>query len=174
MKTIAAGLFLSAMAFCQQQNVVVYREAGHFAGWPANHGIWSWGNEIVVGFEVGHFRSNGKHEHAIDYTQPEKHYLARSLDGGETWNIEIPASLQPPEGAKIAGVPAAPGGKAAIDCPGGIRFTDPNFAMTVRMEDIHVGPSRFYYSYDRGKTWRVHSRFPTSGRRVSRREPIIR
>ena len=81
MKRIAVGLLLCAAAFCQQQNVVVFREAGHFAGWPANHGIWSWGNEIVVGFEVGHFRGKTGHEHAIDYTQPEQHYLARSLDG---------------------------------------------------------------------------------------------
>lgn len=165
MKIIAVALLLSATAFCQPQNVVVYREAGHFAGWPANHGIWSWGNEIVVGFEVGHFKGNSGHNHAIDYSQPEHHVLARSLDGGETWTVESPASLQPPEGAKIAGVPAAPGGKAPIDCPGGIRFTDPNFAMTVRMEDIHIGPSRFYFSYDRGKTWEGPFKVPNFGQK---------
>ena len=31
-------------------HVKVYCEAGRFGGWPANHGIWSWGNEILVGY----------------------------------------------------------------------------------------------------------------------------
>ncbi len=26
------------------KHVVVYYEAGRFAGWPANHGAWSWGD----------------------------------------------------------------------------------------------------------------------------------
>jgi hypothetical protein len=30
------------------QEVVVFREPGRFGGWPANHGIWSWGDEIVL------------------------------------------------------------------------------------------------------------------------------
>src|ERR1039458_7321824 len=40
-------------------------------GWPANHGIWSWGNEIVVGFESGYFhvRRPGEHEHSIDRSE---------------------------------------------------------------------------------------------------------
>ncbi len=38
------------------KNLDVYHEEGRFAGWPANHGAWSWGNEILVGFEVGYFR----------------------------------------------------------------------------------------------------------------------
>ena len=46
------------------------------------------------------------------------------------------------------------------DCPGGIDFTDPNFAMTIRMTDVSVGPSRFYYSTDRGHNWRGPFRLP--------------
>ncbi len=46
-------MFLDALT-----EVVVYKEAGRFAGWPANHGIWSWGNEIVVGFKLGHYKEN--------------------------------------------------------------------------------------------------------------------
>ena len=146
-------------------DVVVYREAGRFAGWPANHGIWSWGNEILVGFESGYFRVTSGRGHAIDYSRPEDHLLARSLDGGETWAIEHPASLQPPEGARIAGVPVRDGGKQPVDCPGGIPFTHPDFAMTVRMEDIHVGPSRFYYSTDRGKNWEGPFKVPDFGQK---------
>ena len=31
-------------------HVTVYREAGRYARWPANNGVWIWGDEIVVGF----------------------------------------------------------------------------------------------------------------------------
>jgi photosystem II stability/assembly factor-like uncharacterized protein len=65
----------------------------------------------------------------------------------------------------MAGVPARAGGKAPVDCPGGIPFADPNFALTVRMEDIHVGPSRFYYTTDRGKSWQGPFRVPDFGQK---------
>ena len=81
----------------------VYREDNRFAGWPANHGMWSWGDEIVFGFESGHFKKNAR-GHAIDYSKPAEHILARSMDGGETWALERPQSLSPPPGSKIAGV----------------------------------------------------------------------
>ena len=34
-------------------HVAVYDVDGRFGGWPANHGVWSWGNEILVGFSAG-------------------------------------------------------------------------------------------------------------------------
>ena len=70
-------------------HLVVFQEDGRFGGWPANHGIWSWGDEILVGFEVGYFRASER-GHSIDYSRPAEHVLARSLDGGETWKIEKP------------------------------------------------------------------------------------
>ena len=36
------------------RHVDVYFEKGMFGGWPANHGIWSWGDEILVGFSKGY------------------------------------------------------------------------------------------------------------------------
>ena len=86
------------------RNLVVFEQAGRFGGWPANHGIWSWGDEILVGFEVGYFRASER-GHSIDYSRPAEHVLARSLDGGETWKIEEPEGLRPPPGEKVAGVP---------------------------------------------------------------------
>ncbi len=77
------------------KNIVVYREPGRYAGWPANHGIWTWGNEIVVGFESGFFQFS-ETRHSIDWDRPAQHLLARSTDGGETWSIEHPESLKPP------------------------------------------------------------------------------
>lgn len=79
---IAAG---SSLASVEQQpgieNVVVYRVSGRYGGWPANHGIWIWGNEILVGFEAGYFKYNDK-THSIDWDRPAEHLLARTFDGG--------------------------------------------------------------------------------------------
>jgi BNR repeat-like domain len=144
------------------KHVDVYKEKGRFAGWPANHGAWSWGNEILVGFELGYFRSSDT-GHAIDYDRPAEHVLARSLDGGETWTLERPPGLRPPAGEKIAGVPTGGIGSELRDSPGGIDFTEPDFALTARMTDIHAGQSRFYYSLDRGHSWEGPYRLPDFG-----------
>ena len=37
----------SAFANVSGKHVVVYGEPGRFTGWPANNGLWSWGNEIL-------------------------------------------------------------------------------------------------------------------------------
>ena len=71
------------------RHVVVYREEGRFAGWPANHGIWSWGDEILVGFSRGFYKDRGPYHH-IDHDRPEEFLLARSRDGGLTWAVEGP------------------------------------------------------------------------------------
>jgi len=65
------------------KHITVYREKRRFGGWPANHGIWSWGNEILVGFSRGHYKDLGPDRHAIDRERPEEHLFARSLD--EAW-----------------------------------------------------------------------------------------
>ncbi|HRR57114.1 MAG TPA: hypothetical protein P5057_09100, partial [Acidobacteriota bacterium] len=63
------------------EHVVIYHEPGMFGGWPANHGIWIWGDEILVGFSKGYYKNLGDRHH-IDREKPEHHMLARSLDGG--------------------------------------------------------------------------------------------
>ena len=138
------------------QHVDVYREPGRFGGWPANHGIWSWGDEILVGLSAGYYKYKGLERHAIDHEKPEHHLLARSMDGGETWRLEDPSKdgALIPAGKSLHGV-APPGQKEKEwkACPGGIDFANPNFVMTLRMTDVDVGPSRFYYSMDRGHKW---------------------
>ncbi|HQO35926.1 MAG TPA: exo-alpha-sialidase, partial [bacterium] len=49
------------------------------------------------------------------------------------------------------------------DCPGGVDFTHPDFAMTLRMMSVDAAPSRFYYSYDRGHHWEGPFRLPLFG-----------
>ena len=75
----------------EPRHVKVYFEKGMFGGWPANHGIWSWGDEILVGFGMGYYKDQGQNHH-IDREKPEIPMLARSLDGGETWSIEDPGA----------------------------------------------------------------------------------
>lgn len=132
-----------------EKHVMVYCEPGRFGGWPANHGIWSWGDEILVGFNAGYYKDQGPRRHHIDHEKPQRDVLARSLDGGETWTIEEPA-------AKGFLTPQHEAG----DCPGNIDFTHPGFALRVRLLDIHTGPSFFHYSRDRGKTWEGPFKLP--------------
>lgn len=150
------------------KHVKVYAEPGRFGGWPANHGLWSWGNEILVGFSAGYHKDLGPLRHAIDRERPEEHLLARSKDGGETWAIENPST----QGALIPVGPALHGitppglqEKPWQDCPGGIDFTHPDLAFTVRMTDAQAGPARFYYSTDRGRQWQGPFRLPLFGQR---------
>jgi hypothetical protein len=156
------------LAALDAEHVEVYHEPGRFGGWPANHGMWSWGNELLVGFAAGYYKDNGPMFHAIDHGKPEEHLLARSKDGGLSWTIENPAeqgALVPRgpglHGTEVPGVVDRPW----IDCPGGIDFADPNFAMTLRMSNHHGGASRFFYSTDRGHRWAGPFKFPMLGQK---------
>src|SRR5262249_37197199 len=46
-----------------------------------------------------------------------------------------------------------------------IDYTHPGLAFTVRMENSNAGASRFFYSYDRGNTWRGPYRLPLFGQK---------
>jgi hypothetical protein len=148
------------------EQVPVYAVDGRFGGWPANHGMWAWGDEIVVGFSAGYYKDRGPGLHAIDHDKPEEHLLARSLDGGHSWTIEDPSKqgvLIGNHGMRHGLVPPGAVERPIQDCPGGIDFTDPNFAMTVRMADVNGGVSRLYYSTDRAHTWKGPFRLPLCG-----------
>ena len=138
----------------------VYFEKGRYGGWPANHGIWCWGDEILVGFQIGDHKEQAGH--TIDWTRPIRKVFARSLDGGETWALEdtLPDALD--NLVDRAGAPDTPHAHA-MACPGGIDFTHPDFAMTFSHADFHVGPSRFWVSDDRGHTWAGPYRLPDMG-----------
>ena len=147
----------------EPRHVKVYFEKGMFGGWPANHGIWSWGNEILVGFGMGYYKDQGLGHH-IDREKPEIPMLARSLDGGETWSIEDPGAkgYLLTEGGYLHGV-TRPGVTipALKESEGGIDFTHPDLALTVRTNSIHAGIGRIFYSYDRGHTWDGPFRLPS-------------
>jgi hypothetical protein len=146
---------------------VVYRETGRFAGWPANHGIWSWGDEILVGFSRGYYKDRGPFHH-INKEMPEEFLLARSHDGGVTWSVEQPR----PPGALIGTprmrhgiMPSGSSPEQPTDLTDPIDFNHRDFALTIRMENTNAGTSRFYFSYDRGHSWRGPFRLPLFGQK---------
>lgn len=69
------------------QRSIVYDEPGRFAGWPANYGLWAFGDEVVLIFLLGH-TGPLRGVHARDLSRPFVPVVARSLDRGETWATE--------------------------------------------------------------------------------------
>jgi hypothetical protein len=69
---------------------IVYAEKGVYAGWPANHGAWQWGDEFLVGFLRGRFSTKGD-MHSI--VEPYQKVLARSVDGGRNWRLVMPVGV---------------------------------------------------------------------------------
>ena len=114
-------------------HTIVALEKGAFFGWPANNGVWSWGDEVVVGFEKAIYQAKEK-GHSFDTEGPHTTHQSRSSDGGETWSVEGPfdftIEVNPP-----TALPA-----------GGIDFSRPDLA-------IRCGGNRFHVSYDRCRTW---------------------
>lgn len=154
------------------EHVVIYREPGRFAGWPANYGIWSWGDEIVVGFTLGHMNPDGGF-HARDTSRPFLPMQARSLDGGQTWEVQ-PTPADTPGGRGISADehmdPSLHVKEIVTDentlpaCPGGIDFTHPDFALMCARTGLRAGSvSWFYTSTDRCRSWQGPYRLPMFG-----------
>ena len=123
------------------RHITIYREPGRFAGWPANYGIWSWGNEIVVGFTVGYHKSDAGF-HRRDRDRPFTAMQARSLDGGETWVVaETPCEL-PGIGTLSADEHVAGKhrlqGDTAFKTPQSVNLEHPDFAMMCSRKPVLV------------------------------------
>lgn len=137
----------ASSAAVQPEHQIVFRAPGRFGGWPANHGVWSWGDEMLVGFAAGWHQPQDAARHQIDRSRPPESALARSVDGGRTWSIERPAGLLAADAAVAALAP--------LTIP--LDFQRPGFALTLRYKDA---VSYFQFSYDRGRTWRGPHRLP--------------
>lgn len=127
------------------RSVVVYFEEGRYGGWPANYGIWSWGDEILVGFNQGYHKDQGPMRHAIDHDRPRYDMFARSMDGGESWEIEKPVI------------------EAREDSLLPINFSHPDFALRVPFAGNRGGSTEIHISYDRGRTWLRPVKLPLFG-----------
>ncbi|MCY3915346.1 MAG: sialidase family protein [Chloroflexi bacterium] len=150
------------------RRATIFREPGRFAGWPANYGMWHWGDEIVVGFTVGAHRT-ARRGHAIDKRQPVVNMQARSLDRGLTWRVEAFNGSRPGArglsadehmnpglrlaevmSATTAAVPSAP-----------MKFDQPDFALMLARTGLARGLFSFFYqSTDRCRAWAGPYRLP--------------
>ena len=144
------------------QHHIVYRQPGRFGGWPANYGIWSWGDEIVLSFTLGYMDLGGGF-HKRDASRPFTTMQARSLDGGETWAvIEMP--IQAPGGTALSarehqsadapGIRPLDPQRDLLPVESPIDLAHPDLAMMCARTDLHAGAiSWFYASTDRCHTW---------------------
>ena len=124
-------------------HIMVYYEPGRFCGWPANNGLWQWENEILVGFTLAYYQEK-EHHHSVDESKPSLSVLARSKDGGMTWTIEDPENY------------VGDGGNPK-KLKEQINFAHPD--LTIR-----CAAQKFYYAYNRGRTWTGPFLFPDFGR----------
>lgn len=169
--SIVIYIILFFLSSCENKNAVktiskekeikhsiVFYEEGRFAGWPANHGIWIWDNEILVGFvEAAHMDSEGFHTY--DRSTATNKY-ARSRDGGETWTIEDAYE----KGQTAWGFDNSIS-KEKADIPISLNepindFTHSDFILTFLRHNNNYGPSHFYYSTNKGELWEGPYTFP--------------
>jgi len=127
--SVVCALALPALA-SPMEHVVVIKEEGRFSAWPANRGIWNWGDEILVGLVHGHYAENPTGGHDIDRDKPSDDLLARSMNGGEAWDVFERVVVEP-EGS----VPAEP-----------IDFQEEDTILNFR-------GSHWFVSKNRGDTW---------------------
>ena len=114
------------------RHVLVDVEKGSFFGWPANNGIWSWGNEIVVSYSICEYEEHVDSGHSVKKEGWSKHGFSRSLDGGKTWKREEPKGYNPDSDP--------------VDLSAKIDFSHPELA--IRCHD-----DKFQVSYDKCRTW---------------------
>lgn len=129
---------------------VLYSSEGRFAGWPANHGIWVWENEILVGFvEAEHMDRSGHTYNA----ETARNKYGRSFDGGETWTLSDAYDLgQTGRGYDNAIAPEKAEMPRDLARPMG-DFSQPGFLFTLLRHDNSFGPSHFYHSGNKGHQW---------------------
>lgn len=149
-----AGL-VSATRAEDVENAVIYHNPKEFAGWPANEGVWSWGNEILVAFHFGEYEEREK-EHSIGKNLGI--LFSRSLDGGKTWTTEPHKEIVLPKFIRKADANAVPSE--------GIDFASPGFAMKMR--------GQFYFtSADKGRNWSGPHLLPDFGNKVNSRTSYV-
>ncbi|MCB9770558.1 MAG: exo-alpha-sialidase [Candidatus Omnitrophica bacterium] len=142
--TLAPTLAWSGESLSVQHSIVAI-EKDRFHGWPANNGVWQWGNEILVAFTQGDFELHRGHNIA----GRQDTLLSRSKDGGETWEMFDPEGFLDDDNEKFKAE-----GKKALSEP--MDFNNPGFALRIFATGYHGNDDPdggFFYSYDRGQTW---------------------
>ncbi|MHB1317840.1 MAG: sialidase family protein [Anaerolineae bacterium] len=165
---------------------IVYRDPTRYAAWPANYGLWSWDDELVVGFAVGYPQPDGRF-HARDRGRPFGTTQARSLNGGQTWTLE-PMNAPSPGGRALSSdehmLPELTLGRALSDglepqpvpVERPIAFDTPELALLCVRTGLGAGTrSWFYTSADRCRTWQGPFWLPRFGQAgiEARTDPVV-
>ena len=132
----------------------MYHDVDAWAAVPANNGgsgpSWQWNNELLVGFTRGTFYQ-ARVGHQCCYDRPFESWLARSMDGGESWIAWRPdnyvGNLDPSSAREAMGAPD---------------FTSNGFALRVEGAGYHGNEAaQWFSSCDRGISW--HGPFDFTG-----------
>ncbi len=131
-------------------HVTVRHEKDRCFGWPANGGIWSWGNEILIQYKNGEFQDKPVGSHDINYQKPIVWAQSRSRDGGFTWTHEATTiGMTEPMGRdKTIERARVPKLSTPLD------FSDPNIALKFEWSGY------LYFSTNRGVDWQGPSQMP--------------
>jgi len=155
LSAIAAGIAITGIEawaapklVVDATHVIVRHEKGRCFGWPANGGIWSWGNEMLVQYKHGEFQDKPVGSHDINYGKPIVLDQSRSLDGGLTWTHHA-TTLVSSEDDKSP-IPAP-----TLTTP--IDFSRPDTILKFDWA------GSLYYSIDRGVKWRGPFSLPKLG-----------
>jgi hypothetical protein len=144
----------------------IYRRTDRYAGWPANYGMWSWNDEIVLVFTSGFPDPNGGF-HARDRSKPLETMQARSLDGGETWSVaEAPLAFGIGLGTyeHMNKQVIESFDPVRFEIPENLDLTHPEFAVMCGKTGLIEGAkSWFYTSYDRCHKWQGPFELPMFG-----------
>lgn len=143
------------------KSTLIYYNSQHFAGWPSNAGMWNWGNEVLAAFHVGTYLPK-KAGHRIDERKEIRTVLARSMDGGQTWRLELDNPLEEISRRKPIPLPEE-----------GILFSHPDFALKVGTAAVTILNSTFVVTYDRGRTWQGPYLLPTASRLTTARTDYV-
>ena len=142
-----------------KEHIRVFYEKGRFGGWPANHGIWKWGDEILLSFvDAEH---SGKWENSHTVTRGGKQYkrFARSFDGGKTWTIEKPDVKQIVRDAEDK-----PDISDLTQFTGRMDFSAPGFCLYFEQSGTDSTQTSWWcWSADKGHTWNGPFSIPAFG-----------
>jgi hypothetical protein len=143
---LAFVILLSGTPHAQVHVVVNKQAPGRAFGWPANGGIWNWGNEILVMYLDCPYRNHpGYSNHDSDQEHPSARWMtSRSTDGGMTWT-EHRTAFPDPRATRATLKPRTL--SRTLD------FNDANTIVNFHWDGLKAGArTYFYYSSDRERT----------------------
>lgn len=144
------------------EHQIVFQQDGKYGGWPANHGAWVWGDEILIGLVAASYNQANEGLHTYDPSTAENYY-ARSLDGGKTWTVQDAYSIGQRAWGHDNNIAPDRAVKPEVLKEAMPDFTSPGFLLTFLRHNNHYGPSHFYYSLDKGAFWKGPYAFPNMG-----------